>query len=518
MRYPLILLLFLSIPQANAQSPIILSKAQLLDKIKGGWAGQTIGVTFGGPVEFRYNGTIIQEYHPIPWYKGYVADQLINNGGLYDDLYMDLTFVDVMEREGLDAPANAHAQAYANAGYMLWHANQAGRYNILNGMSPPACGHWLNNPHADCIDYQIEADFAGLMSPGMPNTASEISDRIGHIMNSGDGWYGGVFVAAMYTQAFLYDDPKKVVSEALKTIPAESKFYKCIADVIKWQEQYPDDWQRTWLEVQTKWSTDVGCPDGVFAPFNIDATVNSAYVVIGILYGQGDYTQTIEITTRCGQDADCNPSTAAGVLGAITGYDKIPAFWKTGLEGAEDIPFPYTTISLNKAYALGLKHALENIRLNGGKVEGEQVTIAVQSPKAVPLEQNFEGLFPQEKKYSVNHDLSQNPEYSFSFTGTGFVVKGESAPWKSTSDYVFEAELYIDGKLAEAAPLPANFTTRRYDFFWNYQLNKGPHEVIIKVKNPNPDLPCRITELLFYSDTPPSAGGNVYRFGQLKKQ
>jgi hypothetical protein len=33
-----------------------------------------------------------------------------------------------------------------------------------------------NNP-VDCIDYQIESDFAGL-SPGMPNTASAISDKI----------------------------------------------------------------------------------------------------------------------------------------------------------------------------------------------------------------------------------------------------------------------------------------------------------------------------------------------------
>ena len=34
-----------------------LTRQQLKDKIKGGWAGQTIGVTFGGPYEFRFNGT-----------------------------------------------------------------------------------------------------------------------------------------------------------------------------------------------------------------------------------------------------------------------------------------------------------------------------------------------------------------------------------------------------------------------------------------------------------------------------
>jgi len=144
---------------------------------------------------------------------------------------MDLTFVDVFEKHGLDAPDSLHALAFAHAEYPLWHANQAARYNILNGIMPPASGHWKNNPHADDIDFQIEADFAGLMSPGMVNSAAAICDRIGHIMNYGDGLYGGIYVAAMYSLAFVHNDIEFIVEEALKTIPAESEFYQCIADV-----------------------------------------------------------------------------------------------------------------------------------------------------------------------------------------------------------------------------------------------------------------------------------------------
>jgi hypothetical protein len=33
----------------------------LRDKIKGAWAAQTIGVTYGGPTEFRYNKRIIPD-------------------------------------------------------------------------------------------------------------------------------------------------------------------------------------------------------------------------------------------------------------------------------------------------------------------------------------------------------------------------------------------------------------------------------------------------------------------------
>jgi hypothetical protein len=171
--------------QASAQI-LRISREELRDRIRGGWAGQTIGVTFGGPTEFRFNGTMINDYVPIPWYDGYLRETYEKNPGLYDDLYMDLTFVDVFERQGLDASAAHFAAAFAGAEYMLWHANQVARYNILNGVEPPASGHWLNNPEADAIDFQIEADFAGLMSPALPRAAAEISDRIGHIMNYGD--------------------------------------------------------------------------------------------------------------------------------------------------------------------------------------------------------------------------------------------------------------------------------------------------------------------------------------------
>jgi hypothetical protein len=57
-------------------------------------------------------------------------------------------------------------------------------------------------------------------------------------------------------------------------------------------------------------TTNIGCPGGFFTPFDIDTKVNAAYIVIGLLYGDGIYEKTIDIATRCGQDSDCNPSNA----------------------------------------------------------------------------------------------------------------------------------------------------------------------------------------------------------------
>jgi len=477
-----------------------LSKDALKDKIMGGWAGQTIGVTFGGPYEFRFNGTFIQEYQPLLWYNGYLKETMVNNPGLYDDLYMDLTFVDVFNRYGLDAPVDSFASAFAHAGYMLWHANQAARYNILIGIKPPMSGHWLNSPHADDIDYQIESDFAGLMSPGMPNTASAISDKIGHIMNYGDGWYGGVFIGAMYSLAFTSYDINYIVDEALKTIPQKSTFYKCIADVIKWHKQYPNDWHQTWFELQKKWSSDIGCADGVFSAFDIDSKINSAYVVLGLLYGQGDYKKSLEIATRAGQDADCNPSSVGGVLGTMIGYNKIPAYWKMGLQEAESIDFKYTTMSLNKVYEVGFNHALENIKRNGGNINGDNISIKLQTPKPVKFEQSFEEMFPVDKKSL--HAIATK-DINFDFEGTGFILRGEARKKKNdAADYVFEAELYVDGQKVETAKLPTDITTRRHELFWKYPLDNKKHSVQIKVLNPNENYELNAWEYIVYDNKP----------------
>lgn len=469
----------------------------LQDKIRGGWAGQTIGVTFGGPYEFRFQGSFIDEYQPLDWDTSLVRRNLLDNPGLYDDLYMDLTFVDVFEQYGLDAPVDSFAQAFARAGYQLWHANQAARYNILHGIPAPASGHWMNNIHADDIDYQIESDFAGLMSPGMPNTASEISDRIGHIMNYGDGWYGGVYLGALYTLAFFSQDIEWVVREGLRTIPENSRYHRCISDVIQWHKAWPGDWQRTWFEIQRKWAADRSCPDGIFHPFNIDATVNSAYVVLGLLYGNGDFSKTLEIATRAGQDADCNPSSAGGILGTMLGYEKIPARWKDALWSAEDIPFKYTRISLNKAYQLGLKHALDNIRRQGGRVDGNIVRILTQEPAPVRAEQGFPHMVPAGKIPA----RMAGEELRFSFTGDGFVIRGEARrKLAGAPEAVLLADVYIDGKKVETVTLPTNFTVRRLELAQAYPLSLGRHDVRLVWTNPDPRYELQVSDCIYFNE------------------
>jgi ADP-ribosylglycohydrolase len=476
----------------------------LKDKIKGGWAGQVIGCTFGGPTEFQYRGTLIQDYQPIPWGNDRCKWYYENSPGLYDDVYMDLTFVDVIEKEGIDAPALSHAKAFANAGYSLWHANQAARYNILNGINPPQSGHWMNNPHANDIDFQIEADFAGLMSPGMVNTSTQICDKIGHIMNYGDGWYGGVYVAAMYSLAFVSNDINFIVSEALKSIPKESEFYQCISDVIRWKKEFPNDWKRNWFECERKWSSDIGCPEGVFNSYNIDAKINAAYIIIGLLYGEGDYGKTMEISTRCGQDSDCNPASAGGILGTMLGYSAIPEYWKAPVYPVEDMDFKYTTMSLNDVYKLGYKHALAVLEKNGAKMKGDAIEIAYQEIVPAQLEVCFKGHYPVDRRRVAQQLNISNLEVDLDFQGNGFVVTGNAQKLnKDSSDGILEIEVYVDGQKVELVKMPTSYLARRNEVAWRYELPEGKHQVRLKLLNAQKGYHVRVDDLLVYSSVKP---------------
>lgn len=485
--------------EALSSNKVTISKDVLRDKMLGGWAGQVIGCTYGGPTEFRW-AIPIHKYIDIGWHPGDVEYRYSKSPYLYDDVYMDLTFVEVFEQKGLDARVEDFAQAFAHAKYSLWHANLQGRYNILQGINPPESGHWLNNPHADDLDFQIEADYAGLMAPGMVNSAIYYTDEIAHMMNYGDGWYGGVFVAAMYALAFVSDDIEYVVKEAVKTIPLGTKFRTALDNVIKWYEKYPEDWNICWALVNDRHGFDIGCPEGVYRDYNIDAVLNSAYIAIGLLYGQKDYYKTIDISCRCGADSDCNPASAAGVLGTMLGYSNIPRYWTDPLTAVLNTDFPFTSTSLLRATDLSFKHALEVLERNGGEIGQDDVTILVQKPQTVRYEQCFEGHWPVEKR-DLNCKLDKMG--TISFDGNGIVIRQKvERPRGFKEQYVGEFDVYIDDELVETRKIPFYGRGVPDVLLYRYNLPVSHHTVRVEWKNRRDDLDIYLYNAIIYSDAP----------------
>ena len=400
-----------------------------LDKVQGAWMGKMIGVTFGQPWEFQYQNTPIgfditdwplsptrmkeyraradnkpgqEEWNPVTQESdnkkiiilhSFIAESEKEHPSFgapdNDDIYINLLFLYCLRKYGIDVDPVTVAHEWDAKIRKVWHANDAGLENIRKGILPPDSGNPRYNLHADDIDFQIEADVFGMIAPGMPQVSNRYGDRMGHIMNYGDGVYGGMFIAAMYTQAFFAKDIREVVEKGLLAIPQQSLYAHLIRDVIRWHDENPNDWLKTWHLVQAKWGEVDHCPDGYKQPFNIDAKLNGGYVVMGLLYGNGDWYKTMNYATRAGQDADCNPANAAGILGTLIGAHAIPAeyreplhnrYWNKTLAGLPD-SYEIDVLSEDTAQ-VGLRVLLAN----GGTVktrEGKMVlTVPYQEPAA----------------------------------------------------------------------------------------------------------------------------------------
>lgn len=364
-----------------------------VDKMKAGWIGQMAGVGWGGPTEFKFKGEIIPEDR-MPVWKPEMINQFRQ-----DDIYVEMTFLRTLELYGMDVSIRQAGIDFANSGYPLWHANRNGRDNLRKGIAPPDSGHPEFNKHADDIDYQIEADYSGLIAPGLPNVAIELGEKFGRLMNYGDGLYGGQFVGGMYAEAFFEDDMEKIVRAGLKCIPKESQYAECIRDVLTWYKQNPDDWQKTWQLIEEKYQDNpnyrrFSCNKvQENMDFNIDAKINGAYIVMGLLYGDGDPDKTIIISTRCGQDSDCNPSNSGGILFTTIGYKNLPEKFTSALN--PEGKFSHTPYNFPTLVDVSKKLVRQAVERAGGRMEtndnGEEVfVIPIEKPKPSKLEQCWE--------------------------------------------------------------------------------------------------------------------------------
>jgi hypothetical protein len=502
---------------SNAERSIELTVLE--DKIRGGWAGQMIGVGFGYPTEFRYLGQIIPEEELPEWQPEMVKGTLDQ-----DDLYVDMTFAAVLDDKGLDATTEDFGAMFRDAQYRLWHANLAARRALKRGVPATLSGTPKYNAHANDIDFQIEADFIGLMAPGMLQATNDLGLRAGRVMNSGDGIGGGLFVSAMYASAFFESDPRRLVEAGVAVLPPESEYARLINDVLHWSQQHPDDWTAVWQLIQDRWDGGEPCPHGALDLFNIDAKINGAYVAIGLLYGRGDFRDTMEIATRCGQDSDlygrgdfrdtmeiatrcgqdsdCNPASAVGVLGVVLGYEGIPEEYRSGIPDIADETFSYTDYSFNTIVESTMKRAIAMAERHGGRIDGDNLIVNTQDAVPAELEMWDDFGSPVEQirvddprwsiggawekdSYTKDHwdflwmtSGDEGAEASIRFSGSGAILGGMYLPTGGMVD------VYLDGELHQTVDVNSDEDSAKVnESVWHvFGLKDTEHELRVVVR------------------------------------
>jgi len=372
----LITLLTVNVRGAEPTEYRRLSVSEYRDKMKAGWIGQMAGVSWGAPTEFKYRSCTIPEDRMPKW-----QPRLIKDAFEQDDLYVEMTFLRTMEQYGLDCSIRQAGIDFANSGYGLACANNVGRENLRKGIAPPDSGHPQFNKCPNDIDYQIEADFSGLIAPGLPNVAIAMGEKFGRLMNYGDGMYAGQFMGAMYAEAFFEKDVVKIIEAGLKAIPAESQHAEMVRDMLKWSKECPS-WVACWQRCEDKYRKNPEYNKAPTALDGVECKINAAYVLMGLLYGKGDLDQTMLIACRCGEDSDCNPSSAGGVLFTTLGFSKLPERFTKELN--EKTVFSHTAYNVPGLLDVCEKLARQAIVKEGGRIEkdakGEEVFVIPVKP------------------------------------------------------------------------------------------------------------------------------------------
>jgi hypothetical protein len=358
---------FLLLMPVPARAALTLSDAQVEDKIKGGWVGQIVGGAWGAPTEFRFNGRVIPAGGVPRWSMRRANRYTFATPGGPDETYVEIPFLDALSRDAL-AGWPEWGQAFGSSRFRLVAANLAARRNLQAGLAAPASGDPANNPFASDIDFQIESNFAGLVAPGQPAAAIDIAWRAGHVIGYGDGVYGGVMVAAMQAEAFRAQSVDEIVEAGRQAVPQGSDYRSMIEDVIRWHAAYPGSWRRTWRLLEGRWNAHDPAvkrdPRYVNREFNIDAKLNGAYVLLGLLYGDGSFARSIKLAMRAGQDSDCNPNDVGGIIGAWRGFSRIPRRFTRGLRYGK--PFPGTSYTLGDALQATASVAQRVTAIGGG--------------------------------------------------------------------------------------------------------------------------------------------------------
>jgi len=201
-----------------------------------------------------------------------------------------------------------------------------GLERLRQGIMPPDTAPRFD----DWISAQMRAEIWGMLAPGRLELAAEFARRDAVILNAENGVYAAQYTAAMMSQIMMDGGIRGAAQVAFSVIPKDCAVAQLVRDIIRWNDEYPDDWGKAWDLMVQEYTDDV---EDDRPKFKVRILPEIGSVMIGMLYGDGNFAQTVSITTMCGFDTDCNAGTVGALIGAQNGVDGIPSEWKDLLEG-----------------------------------------------------------------------------------------------------------------------------------------------------------------------------------------
>ncbi len=374
-------------PAAHAERAI--TAYRLFDGMRGMWLGQLIGNAAGRETEGLYSGSSPNPADAVPWQIRQVWDA-------DDDTDIEYLALHTLFTCGFDCNSSRIAGQWLEhtTADGIYVANRQAWYLMLDGLIPPETGSRVYNEHWYSIDSQICTEILGALSPGLPQAAIDLAGRFGRITNDGFAVHAAQFYAAMYAHAFFEPNAVELVSRGLEAVPTSSRTAAVVRDVLEWYRQDANDGALDWRITRQKLYDTYQGADSFGRYYNwVESTINTGATVLALLYGGGDFEQTVQIAVLAGWDCDCNPATAGGLLGIIHGFSGLPpeltdpalcgsTYLNVSRPGLPDpaAPLPQSdTITRIAIYMLVL--AQENILRHGGSRTSEGLSVVYRIPE-----------------------------------------------------------------------------------------------------------------------------------------
>ena len=372
----LILLVMLLNSSVKAEKTILAD--ELYDKMRGMWLGQLIGNSAGRATEGIYSGEAPNPYSSVPW----VIKQEWDSD---DDTDIEYVALHILETNGLDCRPQEIAEQWLThvGGSGIYIANKQAWHLMGDGCLPPETGSRTYNQHWYSIDSQIATESLGAISPGCVQSAIDLVGKFASITNTGFPVHAAQFYSAIYASAFFESNVESLVVEGLSSIPTTSRTYQVISDVLSWYLDDTQDGQLDWRATRHKLYDNYQGRNSFGRYYNwVESTINTGATVLAILYGRGDFKNTVQIGVLTGWDCDCNPATAGGLVGIIEGFTNLPPdltepnvcgdtyknIYRPYLPDPEQSVPQYDTITNIAARLMDL--AKQNILYNGGYITG----------------------------------------------------------------------------------------------------------------------------------------------------
>lgn len=168
---------------------------------------------------------------------------------------------------------------------------------------------------------QIFIDVWGLIAPNNPELAAEFAEKAASVSHDREGIYGGQFIAACIAAAFSASSMDEIIAAGLRVIPADSEYVRVTKAVMDFHQAHPDNWRDCFQFVKDNFGYDR-------YPGVCHIIPNSAVMVLSLLYGEGDFSKTINICNMCGWDTDCNVGNVGTIMGVYKGLDGIEDSWR----------------------------------------------------------------------------------------------------------------------------------------------------------------------------------------------